>query len=246
MQVRNDYTSYQGMDSNRNNHHRYVTDGLYEEAAKKAESGAGEQSSFSGEKEEMRAAASQKSQNIYMDHYSAAARESRSAKKVSWVKQFWDYLGDESDGEGKAARHLSVRQTVMSGISGAATAFRERFVYPIVNKLTEVRESIKAYANGALKKFGKGREAFTALSDERMPSGKREGQHHREQRRGQITTRRGAVEVILQEQMNNHLMDSYTKNGEYCKLNDHLTYRRPVSNQKVLQEDVYEQSDNTL
>lgn len=230
MQIRNDYTSYHGMDSNRNNHNHHVTDCFYEEVAKKAESGAGGQISFATESEEMRAENSQNSQNIHMALYSAAAGKNGDTKKNSWARQFWDYLGDESGGEGKAAKHMSVRQVVMSGISGAVTAFHERFSYPVMNKLMEVRESIKTYASGALKKFGRGREAFTALSDERMPSGKRQRQPGREQQKRQITTRRGAVEVIIQEPVHDHLMDSYSKNGEYCQLNENLSYRKPVSN----------------
>lgn len=244
MQIRNDYTSYQGLGSNRNNHHQYVTDGLYEEVAKKAESGANEQSALSAQEESRK---TESPQNIHMALYSATAKESRSAKKISWARRFWDYLGDEQSGEQTGTKHLfSIRPSVLGGINGAVAAFRENISRRIVNKWVEVRESIKTHANAALKKFGKGREAFTALSDQRMPSGNKEGQRDRERKREQIITRRGAVEVIIQEPVHNHLMDSYSKNGEYCKLNDHLTYRRPVSNQKVLQEDVYELSDHTL
>lgn len=228
MQVRNDYTSYQGMDSNRNNHNHHVTDGFYEEVAKKTESGAGGQSTFPSEGENVRAESSQTPQNIHTALYSAA-KESRSTKKVSWARQFWDYLGDESDGNSKAATHLSFRQVVMNGISSATAAFHESFPYRIINKWVDVRESIRTHVSTALKKFGKGREAFAALSDDRMPSGKREGRHTREQRKEQIRARRAEVEVSIQTPAHNHLMDSYSKNGEYCQLNENITYRRPVS-----------------
>lgn len=227
MQIRNDYTSYQGLGSNRHNHNHHVTECFYEEAAKKTESGTGGQISYSVQPEKNRA---ESPQNVHMALYSAAVGESRDTKKTGWARKFWDYLGDENVEEGKAAKHMSVRQVVMSGISGAVTAFHEKFSYPVMNKLVEVRESIKTYASGTLRKFGRGREAFTALSDERMPSGKRQRQRSREQQKRQITTRRGAVEVTIQPPVHNHLMDSYSRNGEYCQLNDHLGQRRTVSN----------------
>ena len=228
MQIRNDYTSYQGLDSNRHNHNHHVTDCFYEEVARKTESGAGGQISYSAQPEEKRA---ENPQNVHMALYSAAAGESRNTKKTSWARQFWDYLGDDTNAEGKGMKpSFSIRQTVMNGISSAAAAFHEVFPYRIVNKWVEVRKSIRTHATAILKKFGKNGEAFTALADERMPSGKRERQHRKEQQKEQIITRRGAVEVSIQQPVHNHLMDSYSKNGEYCQLNEHLSYRRPVSN----------------
>lgn len=228
MQIRNDYTSYQGLDSNRHNHNHHVTDCFYEEVARKTESGAAGQISYSAQPEEKR---EENLQNVHVTISSAAAGESRNTKKTSWARQFWDYLGEDANAEGNGMKpSFSIRQTVMNGISGAAAAFYEGLPYHIVNKWVEIRKNIRIYATAVLKKFGKNREAFTALADERMPSGKRERQHQKEQRREQITIRRGAVEVSIQPSVHNHLMDSYSKNGEYCQLNDHLGHRRPVSN----------------
>ena len=228
MQIRNDYTSYQGMDSNRHNHNHHVTDCFYEEAARKTESGAGGQVSYSMQPEKKR---TEDSQNVHMALYSAAAGKSRDTKKTSWARQFWDYLGEDANADGKGMKpSFSIRQTVMNGISGAAAAFREGFPHRIVNKWVEIRKNIRTHATAVLKKFGKNREAFTALADERMPSGKREKQRHSKQQREQITIRRGAVEVTIQPPVHDHLMDSYSRNGEYCQLNDHLSHRRPVSN----------------
>lgn len=227
MQIRNDYTSYQGMDSNRHNHNHHVTDCFYEETARKTQSGAAGEISYSMQPEKNRV---ENPQNVHMALFSAAAGESRNTKKTSWARQFWDYLGDDASTEGNGTKpSFSIRQTVMNGISGAMAAFHEGFPYRIVNKWVEIRKNIGTHVTAVLKKFGKNREAFTALADERMPSGKRERQHQKEQRREQITIRRGAVEVSIQPSVHNHLMDSYTRNGEYCQLNDHLSNRRSVS-----------------
>ena len=231
MQIRNDYTSYQGMNNSRNNHNHYVTDGFYEEVAKKTESGAVGQGSFSPSGEEKKEENSRNSQNISIELHTAAARESKSTRKVSLARQFWDYLGDEkSEGQNTAKNPFSIKQVVMNGVSSVAAAFRQSFPYRIVNKWVAARENIKTGVTAVLKRFGRGREAFAALADGHMPSGKREGQNTGKQQKGPLTTRRGAVEVTIQEPVHNHLMDSYTKNGEYCQLNDHLSYRKPVSN----------------
>lgn len=228
MQIRNDYTSYQGLNSNRHNHDHHVTDCFYEEVARKTESGAAGQIAYSAQPEEKR---EENPQNVHVTLSSAAAGESRNTKKTSWARQFWDYLGDDANAEGNGMKpSFSIKQTVMNGISVAAAAFHEGFPYRIVNKWVDIRKNIRTHVTAVLKKFGKNRETFTALADEGMPSGKRERQHRRQQQREQITIRRGAVEVSIQQPVPNHLMDSYSKNGEYCQLSDHLSRRRSVSN----------------
>lgn len=227
MQIQNNYTSYMGGENSSRNHYHHVTDCLHGEAEKKPKAAAAAQLSSLGKD---KAGEGSDSPNIRMSLYPAAKAESRDAKGAGWAKRFWDYLGQEENGQTESIRQLfSVRHISARGSSAAAAAFSNGFPAYIATRWTAVRQSIRTHKAALLKKFSRGREAFSALADGRMPWGKRHRQHTGERKKGAVTTRRGAVEVIIQHSGRNHLMDSYSKKGEYCQLNENLSAPGPLS-----------------
>lgn len=149
----------------------------------------------------------------------------------SSVKGFWDSLGDEANdnSEGMVTRE---RESFLSNLQGVmhhvSLAVRNAFGQKIFQRIVGIPAAVKTGISTALKKFGKGKEAFMALSDERMPSGQQSA-HPEDEKNRQVATRKKEKEMQALQRSDNHLMDSYSKTGAYCKLNENLTYQKPKS-----------------
>lgn len=224
MKVRNDYNSFQNSNYNQSQSHtHHITECQFEAKQSKL---AGE---LTGAKKE---AVSVKDQNSRQDlnslfNHKIQTDESKS-RGIGRLKNLWDSLADE-EGQNKEKKNLSSNEKALSGISGAATAFQEMFPERIINKWQAVREKLKVNVSAALKKFGKGREAFSALADSGTRSkGKRNGNSGKSDKWGQVSVKRDQDQLSMKILTNSHLMDSYSKSGEYCQLNENLTYQKKV------------------
>lgn len=128
-------------------------------------------------------------------------------------------------GKTDRAEQPEKKETSLSAVSGAASAFKDLFPFRIMNKWQEVREKIKVNVSAALKKFSREREAFGALSDwGTRPDNKKEEQ---EKLPKSLTGAAEKKEEELTGQMlsGSHLMDSYSRSGKYCQLSEHITFQ---------------------
>lgn len=148
-------------------------------------------------------------------------------KGKGMLRQIWDSMGDEKQmpleteplEEGRAGEDER-------GIFAVSSSIRNLIPSYITEKWEEVKDRVKESAGAAFEKFNKSKDAFLALSDPgRRFLGKKEERQKREERAGR-RTKRPKPEILLAATSDTHLTDSYSKSGEYCKLNDHLTYNR--------------------
>lgn len=222
MQVNNDYQSYQNRDYQKQHRH-HVTECLYEEENKKREGSLG---GIKTQASNRKAQAVKKEVELGSFGGNAEGIKGTEKKKTGLMKGLWEALGEE-DSQDLGKVTAVWKENILSGIYGAASSFQTAFAHRIVNKWEYVRDRIKTGASAALRKFGKNREAFTALSDERTPSHRKNAGTKEEKQKGQVTTKRKEEEMIMKNLSHDHLMDSYSKTGEYCQINENLTYQKP-------------------
>ena len=112
-----------------------------------------------------------------------------------------------------------------SHIAEAVSAFQAAVSDRIAGRWGSVKEKIKVHIKSAFKHFGRNRD-FGTLSDPKGRStGNREGQEPYDQKQGK-GTRRKSPDLRTAAMADTHLMDSYSKTGEYCRLNENLTYQK--------------------
>lgn len=224
MQVRNDYGSFQ----NRNyqeSHTHHITECLHEEQVKKrGGAGAGQQSLDKSGGVEF-----SKDGDIYQMNIADPITKKASGKSGSgFVKGFWEVLGDESTENNKNVMAV-LKESLLSGIHGAATAIKDTVQHQITGRLQELRGKIKINAGSALKRFGRNKDAFTALTGGQTPSERGKYNAKEKNRNGQVTASKKEEDIPMKVLTHSHLMDSYNKRGEYSQLNDNLTYQKPKS-----------------
>ena len=218
MQIRNNYSSYQNH-SYEQSHTHHITNCQHEEKSKKweGELGSAEKDGGALSREQQRQNAMELSSLVQFESKKADERK----RGVNLVKGFWDSLGEENGSSNGAS--FSVKENILSNLQGviqnAGVAIQGVLQQKLLQKLTGIPMRIKAEIATALKKFGKGKEAFTALSDERTPSGQSGSHAQKEKKKEQ--------EIPVARPVNNHLMDSYSKTGAYCTINENLTYQKP-------------------
>ena len=150
-------------------------------------------------------------------------------KGVSVIRQIWDSMGEEDNAVEKgvlSAEEGRIKGDSAGGILAAITAIRTQVSSYIIEKWEGTRDRVKEGAGAAFKRFNKRKDAFLALADPgRRSLGKKEEKHGRQ---GQAGRREGRTkpEILSAVVSDTHLTDSYSKTGEYCKLNDNLSYRR--------------------
>lgn len=228
MQIQNDYRSFQ----NRNyqqGHQHHITECLHEEKEIKKEGGlSGVLSGAKSQTSNQNIQTAPREENFVASGISRETASQKGNKKTGLVKGLWDALGEE--------------ENMLSGVYAAAASFKTAFAHRIVNKWEYVRERIKTGAFSMLKRFGRGRDAFTALSEEGTPSEEKKAKSKAEKQKGQVSTKRREEEIPMKNLSHSHLMDSYSKTGEYCQINENLTYQKP----KAFQEEKEKKEEGTV
>ena len=154
--------------------------------------------------------------------YTGQPEKANERKKPGFVKGFWDSLGDEKRQDGQR-KNPAFGESLTAGISRAATALHEIFPHRIVNKWESVREKIKVSASAALKKFSGGKDTFAALTNmgSHKGNGKSVGSGKAEPKKTP-GSREEKPDIQTAEASDSHLLDSYTKTGEYCSLKENI------------------------
>ncbi len=145
-------------------------------------------------------------------------------KKRGFFREFWDSMGDspESGKTEKIPGKEAADSITPNGISAAATALKQRISHYILNKWEAVREKIQVNVSASLKRFGKRKDTFTALSDPGRRFSGRRGEQRSSEKAVKGAGRAPGPEIRGAVMEDNHLLDSYSKKGEYCRLKDHL------------------------
>lgn len=224
MQVRNDYT-YQNQNFGHSHSHN-ITDCLHEEVTKKKEPFAGGSKPESG----IGTHKQQRTDSMELSYMIQQGNEVFREKKSGFAgwKGFWDSLGEDT---GKTERNvpLSMKESVLSHMQGivhsAQTAVHSLFQKKLLHSVTVIPRKIKMEISSALKRFKRGRNSFAALTEKEMNFGRNAYGRGRGQK-GQLPGSK-KEEIPLAKLPNSHLMDSYSKTGAYCQLNENLTYQKP-------------------
>ncbi len=155
------------------------------------------------------------------------------AGRPGLLKGFWDSLGEEKESGKNRESIYPARDGAGSdfgahtaGISAASAVIRQLVPAALIARLGNVREKIKAEIGTALKRFGKRDDAFGALSNPGSYfEGKQKGKEKFSEKHGK-GTRRADQEILTATFSDSHLMDSYSKTGRYCRLNENMTYQK--------------------
>ena len=232
MEIRNEYTSFNNKKYHDHTHH--ITKCLQEEQSsrKTQAGGAGLRNG------QARGKSTEFSRDGDSYHMSAPAPVSSLdfAKGKGFLRGLWDALGDEGDSK-EAGRGVAsvLRESLLAGIHGAAAAIRHSFSGQVAERVKGLRERLRVSAEGGRRFFGRGREAFGALSDGKTSSSR--NRHGRERilsepAKEQAGTEKEREDIPMKILVNSHLTDSYSKSGEYCQLGENLTYRKGMGKAK--------------
>lgn len=226
MQIRNDFNNFSGREYH-DSHTHHITKCLHEEAHKKHEAAAfGMRKDFAGGDAD---AGEKAQQDVVLTHGIGTARQNHSSKKALGVlKGIWDSMGEEElQGQREKQTPSSGQKSFFHNpIAAAVSAFGSVVSDRIADKWAGVGEKIKVNIKSALKRFGRNRDTFTALSDPKGHSTEnRDAQEQYDSKPGN-GTRRKTPDLRTAVMADTHLMDSYSKTGEYCRLNENLTYQK--------------------
>ncbi|MBD5548181.1 MAG: hypothetical protein HDQ97_12390 [Lachnospiraceae bacterium] len=222
MQIRNDFTSFSGREY-QNSHTHHITKCLHEEEHKRQEAAASGMKQGTAD-----SAASQKTQqDVVFEHGIGTGKQASQVKKgLGTLRDIWDSMGDEKGKEDLGALPVARESFFHNSINTVSLAFRAVISDRIVNKWESARERIKVNIKSALKRFSKNRDTFSTLSDPKGRfTGKKDTEEQYNQRPGK-GTRRKEADLRTAVLSDTHLMDSYSKTGEYCRLNENLTYQK--------------------
>lgn len=229
MQIQNDYNSYSNTGyEHRHKHH--ITKCLHEERQEQNKAAA------AGIKKDAFTAETKKedSQTEIVYTYKEEKKAASGMKKgIGFIRGIWDSMGEEGTGENRSVLSPFDSHDGIKGIEAVTSAVRQALSHRIVNRWESVREKIRTGISSTLKRFGRGGEAFGALTDPRGHfAGKREAdkQTKESKERG---TRQKEVSVSAAYMSDSHLMDSYSKTGAYCRINENLTYQKNSSAPKT-------------
>lgn len=223
MRIDNDTTSYSG-NQLAHSHTHHITKCLHEEEiAKKSGAGAGigrdtyQAAETAVSEEELRGL------GLIAGTDRRQRQAIRSGKNL--FQEMWDAMGDEGESAREGVLPFFDRDRDSRGVRAMLSAVRQDISFYIVNKWEAVREKIKVGTDFARKHFGRNRNGFTMSFDigQQAAGNNRKNWEKEEKNKG---TRQQQEEIPSAYQADNHLMDSYSKNGEYCRINENLTYRK--------------------
>lgn len=225
MQIRNDFNAYSGTEYQQSHTH-HVTECLHEDKKKQQSAAA------MGTRKDTGLTAGRETVS---DKMTVDRRESGNVKAsgriktgMGLLKDAWQALGEEGQQEKDKSNRISDGTGILhSGLNAVVSAWKQSFSSHIVNKWEAVKEKIRVGIHSSLKRFQKGKDAFAALTDtgSQTAGGKGMGRQQtlEDKQRG---TRAQKEEIPTAYRSDSHLMDSYSKTGEYCRLNENLTYRK--------------------
>lgn len=223
MRIESDTTSYLG-NQLAHSHTHHITKCLHEEEADRK----------SGAAAGIRKDAYQAAEKAMSEEGSMAAELGagmrRSGRKtgtgVGFFRGVWEAMGEE--GKDKRENILPVfnRDRSGRGVREMLLTVRQNLSDYIVNKLETVRDKIKIGTRLARKRFGKNQDGFTMSSDIGQQAPGNNNRRTWEKENDKKGTRQNREELPTAYQADNHLMDSYSKTGEYCKINENLTFQK--------------------
>lgn len=222
MQIQNNYNAYSGREYHKSHTH-HITECLYDHEEKLSDEGGAAAGKSSASVQEL-SAKSETGQMDFFDYGSKVPKQETGLKKgAGLLRQFWDSMGEDGkEGLSIGGRESRTGENISrDGIVGASAAIRHLIPAYVTEKWENVRDRVKAKAGAAFQNFDKKKDAFLALSN----FGGRFGGKKEERPKSGKGTRRANPEIFLAAP-DTHLMDSYSKKGEYCRLNDNLSYRR--------------------
>lgn len=234
MQIQSDYNSYSST-GYEHKHTHHITKCLHEEKQEQHNGGAAGIKADSFSMENSRE--SMKQETVYVQGEEQKRTVSKK-KGMGLLKEFWDAMGDEGADDRQGVFSSGSSHVGVKGIDAVTSAIKQIFPYRIINKWESVREKIKVGVNTALKRFGKGSTAFGALTDPKGHfTGKKETGRQLEERKEKGTRQKeGPVPTVPLS--DSHLMDSYSKTGAYCRLNENLTYQKKSASAKPLNQPI--------
>lgn len=224
MQIRNDVHSFSNT-GYQNAHTHHITKCLHEQEHQR------EKSAAMGMKQEEKSVDSrQKTQQDalfeYADH-AGTERKNRGVKRgLGLIKGMWDAMGDEKDGETSQNAALVKENLSHINMDVISSMIKQRFPHRIVNKWENIREKITVSIKSALKRFNRNQDAFSALSDPKGRFAGKRGTGNTSPEKVKDGLRAKKPEISTAAMQDTHLMDSYSKSGEYCRLNENLTYQK--------------------
>lgn len=235
MQIQNNYHSFSDA-GYQNPHTHHFTKCLHEEEHHKRESAA------SGiRKDAVEAASRDQEKNLdeaLTDGLGSRGRAGGLKRGLGRIRGIWEAMGEEGKGESEKASSLQgTSQTphishTQENTAGVSSLIRLGLPERIVNKWEYVREKVKTGIKSALKRFGKEKDTFETLSDPKGRfAGKGETREQYSEKPGKGTRKQEPVTLTAAMQ-DTHLMDSYSKKGEYCRINENLTYQKNRVEQK--------------
>lgn len=228
MQIQSNFNSYPNKNYD-HNHTHHITKCLHEEQQERRESAA---AGVRNGRPEAKNTQDDTKPETSFSYGNVQGRPAGTRKGIGFFKGIWDALGEKKTAEQQnilPSENGYGRGKAMEIIS---TSMRRMIPHRLINKLENTREKIRAGISATLKRFGKRNEtgkresAFGALSDPGGHfTGKRENSRHWEERK-EKGTRQTAESVPDAAWQDSHLMDSYSKTGAYCRLNENLTYQK--------------------
>ena len=224
MQIRNDFNAYSGTEYQQSHTH-HVTECLHEDKKKQQSAAA------MGTRKDTGLTAGRETVS---DKMTVDRRESGNVKSsgriktgMGLLKDAWQALGEEGQQEKDKSNRISDGTGILhSGLNAVVSAWKQSFSSHIVNKWEAVKEKIRVGIHSSLKRFQKGKDAFAALTDtgSRQTGAKDSDRRQIADRDRSTGTKTENIQVAYRS--DSHLLDSYSSTGEYCRLNENLTYHK--------------------
>lgn len=233
MQIRNDYNSFSGT-GYQHSHSHHITKCLHEEEHhQKQGAAAGMKQDVLSQGAEPKAEEKEEQSVVFTGGSSTEKRTGGIKKGLGIMKEVWDSMGDETGRETVKTLAMEKERPSNEGRNAVLSAIRYGISYRIINKWENIKGKIKVGIKSALKRFGRDSDTFGTLSD---PKGRFTGKKDDGERYAQKAgkgTRKSRPDILTATMADTHLMDSYSKTGEYCRLNENLTYHQNKAAEKA-------------
>lgn len=223
MQIRGDYISYSN-NAYDHKHTHHITKCLHEEQSKQQEAAASGMKSETLSMQNAREEVKQEPAGLYED---VKKLTGESKKRTGFFKKIWDAMGEDAPESSPKVPLSEYRHNFgVRAMTAVSAALKHMIPYGMINRLEDVRVKVRTVAKSVLRRLGKKEEAFTALTDPGEHfTGKKDADKKFHENRGKGTRSKAGV-ILTSSVPDSHLMDSYSKTGAYCRLNENLTYQK--------------------
>lgn len=227
MQIQGDYSYSNNTYEHKHTHH--ITKCLHEDAHGRQQPAAAGMKNDTLSMQSTRQEAEQEPLNLYETAKKITEGDKRG---TSFLKGIWEAMGEETQQSSQKPSLSLGRRISVRAAAAVSSAVRLITPYGLINNLENVKEKIKAGTRKVLKRLGKKEEAFTALTDPKENfAGRKEGERRSDGHK-EKGTRTKAESISTAGMQDSHLMDSYSKTGAYCRLNENLTYQKKGASEK--------------